>query len=270
MDTKDLKIAVAGTGYVGLSIATLLSQHHQVMVAGVPGFTRMNKNRRWTLIRSSWIPYFSQYDYDNNSIGFAQGTSTVCSIIDQSWLRRDCQQDIVLTPHLRLWIWTYSGRVESYGGQLHLVFRRHRFKSRSLAQFCCRAQQPLSQAPVVLPCSWRLHHRWDPLEDIQFLLWDATVAGEDFETLVNLENESLAKVVSQIYDYLAELFEDPLINNDLSGFFHEARFTDNFYEVRQVLKWCFFDCYLTSGRFMILPSKKSVITNWSCAKATGR
>lgn len=25
---EDLKIAVAGTGYVGLSIATLLSQHH--------------------------------------------------------------------------------------------------------------------------------------------------------------------------------------------------------------------------------------------------
>lgn len=30
-DFKDLKIAVAGTGYVGLSIATLLSQHHKVM-----------------------------------------------------------------------------------------------------------------------------------------------------------------------------------------------------------------------------------------------
>ena len=27
---KDIKIAVAGTGYVGLSIATLLSQHHHV------------------------------------------------------------------------------------------------------------------------------------------------------------------------------------------------------------------------------------------------
>ena len=26
----DIKIAVAGTGYVGLSIATLLSQHHYV------------------------------------------------------------------------------------------------------------------------------------------------------------------------------------------------------------------------------------------------
>ena len=29
-DMKDYRIAVAGTGYVGLSIATLLAQHHQV------------------------------------------------------------------------------------------------------------------------------------------------------------------------------------------------------------------------------------------------
>lgn len=32
---KDLKIAVAGTGYVGLSIATLLSQHHQVTAVDI-------------------------------------------------------------------------------------------------------------------------------------------------------------------------------------------------------------------------------------------
>lgn len=32
---KDLKIAVAGTGYVGLSIATLLSQHHTVMAVDI-------------------------------------------------------------------------------------------------------------------------------------------------------------------------------------------------------------------------------------------
>ena len=32
---KDMKIAVAGTGYVGLSIATLLSQHHQVTAVDV-------------------------------------------------------------------------------------------------------------------------------------------------------------------------------------------------------------------------------------------
>ena len=34
-DFKDLKIAVAGTGYVGLSIATLLSQHHSVLAVDV-------------------------------------------------------------------------------------------------------------------------------------------------------------------------------------------------------------------------------------------
>lgn len=32
---KDVKVAVAGTGYVGLSIATLLSQHHQVIAVDV-------------------------------------------------------------------------------------------------------------------------------------------------------------------------------------------------------------------------------------------
>lgn len=31
----DYKIAVAGTGYVGLSIATLLSQHHQVTAVDI-------------------------------------------------------------------------------------------------------------------------------------------------------------------------------------------------------------------------------------------
>ena len=34
-DFNNIKIAVAGTGYVGLSIATLLSQHHHVTAVDV-------------------------------------------------------------------------------------------------------------------------------------------------------------------------------------------------------------------------------------------
>ena len=44
---KNYKIAVAGTGYVGLSIATLLSQHHQVTAVDiVPEKVEMLNNRK--------------------------------------------------------------------------------------------------------------------------------------------------------------------------------------------------------------------------------
>ena len=46
-DIQNLKIAVAGTGYVGLSIATLLSQHHQVTAVDViPEKVALINNRK--------------------------------------------------------------------------------------------------------------------------------------------------------------------------------------------------------------------------------
>lgn len=46
-DFKDLKIAVAGTGYVGLSIATLLSQHHHVTAVDIiPEKVELINNRK--------------------------------------------------------------------------------------------------------------------------------------------------------------------------------------------------------------------------------
>ena len=46
-DFKDLKIAVAGTGYVGLSIATLLAQHHKVIAVDiVPEKVEMINNKK--------------------------------------------------------------------------------------------------------------------------------------------------------------------------------------------------------------------------------
>ena len=47
MATDNMKIAVAGTGYVGLSIATLLSQHHQVVAVDVvPEKVELINNRK--------------------------------------------------------------------------------------------------------------------------------------------------------------------------------------------------------------------------------
>lgn len=44
---KDYKIAIAGTGYVGLAIATLLSQHHQVTAVDIiPKKVDMINNRK--------------------------------------------------------------------------------------------------------------------------------------------------------------------------------------------------------------------------------
>ena len=44
---RNYKIAVAGTGYVGLSIATLLSRHHQVTAVDiVPEKVEMINNRK--------------------------------------------------------------------------------------------------------------------------------------------------------------------------------------------------------------------------------
>ena len=55
MDTKDLKIAVAGTGYVGLSIATFLSQHHQVTAVDVIPEKVDMLNRKQSPIQDEYI-----------------------------------------------------------------------------------------------------------------------------------------------------------------------------------------------------------------------
>ena len=52
---KDMKIAVAGTGYVGLSIATLLSQHHQVTAVDVIPEKVEKLNHRISPIQDDYI-----------------------------------------------------------------------------------------------------------------------------------------------------------------------------------------------------------------------
>lgn len=53
--SKKFKIAVAGTGYVGLSIATLLSQHNQVTAVDVIPEKVNSINQRKSPIQDSYI-----------------------------------------------------------------------------------------------------------------------------------------------------------------------------------------------------------------------
>ena len=52
---EDLKIAVAGTGYVGLSIATLLAQKHQVTAVDVISEKVEKINNRISPIQDDYI-----------------------------------------------------------------------------------------------------------------------------------------------------------------------------------------------------------------------
>ena len=52
---KNLRIAVAGTGYVGLSIASLLSQHHHVRAVDVVPEKVEKLNKRISPIQDDYI-----------------------------------------------------------------------------------------------------------------------------------------------------------------------------------------------------------------------
>lgn len=63
MDLKNIRIAVAGTGYVGLSIATLLSQYHQVDAVDVVKEKVDMINRRQSPIQDEYIEkYLAEKD----------------------------------------------------------------------------------------------------------------------------------------------------------------------------------------------------------------
>lgn len=64
-DFKDLKIAVAGTGYVGLSIATLLAQHHKVTAVDIVPEKVELINNRMSPIQDEYIEkYLAEKELD--------------------------------------------------------------------------------------------------------------------------------------------------------------------------------------------------------------
>lgn len=84
---EDLKIAVAGTGYVGMSIATLLSQHHQVTAVDVIPEKVEKINNRVSPIQDEYIEKF-----------FAEKQLNLSATLDGASAYKDADFVIIAAP----------------------------------------------------------------------------------------------------------------------------------------------------------------------------
>ena len=94
---KDIKIAVAGTGYVGLSIATLLSQHHQVTAVDVIPEKVEKINNRISPIQDEYIEkYFAE---DLRSLSSSKGPKlNLTATLDGAAAYRDADFVVIAAP----------------------------------------------------------------------------------------------------------------------------------------------------------------------------
>ena len=84
---KTYKIAVAGTGYVGLSIATLLSQHHQVTAVDVVPEKVEKLNKRISPIQDEYIEKY-----------LAEKDLNLCATLDGASAYRDADYVVIAAP----------------------------------------------------------------------------------------------------------------------------------------------------------------------------
>ena len=86
-ELKDIKIAVAGTGYVGLSIATLLAQHHPVIAVDVVPEKVDKINQRISPIQDEYIEKF-----------FAEKPLNLTATLDGASAYRDADFVVIAAP----------------------------------------------------------------------------------------------------------------------------------------------------------------------------
>ena len=84
---KIMKIAVAGTGYVGLSMATLLSQHHEVMAVDIIAEKVEMINKRISPIQDDYIEKY-----------FAEKELNLTATLDAEAAYRDARFVIIAAP----------------------------------------------------------------------------------------------------------------------------------------------------------------------------
>lgn len=79
-----MKIAVAGTGYVGLSIATLLAQHHQVTAVDVIPEKVEKINKKISPIQDEYIEkYLAEKDLNLLATPRVQEKSSLIASVRQ-------------------------------------------------------------------------------------------------------------------------------------------------------------------------------------------
>lgn len=77
---KNYKIAVAGTGYVGLSLGVLLSQHHQVVAVDIVQAKVDMINNKKSPIQDDYIEKYLA-EKDLNGLHRGRGSQIVCQYI---------------------------------------------------------------------------------------------------------------------------------------------------------------------------------------------
>lgn len=91
---EDIRIAVAGTGYVGLSIATLLSRHHKVTAVDVIP-ERVDKiNSRVSPIQDEYIEKYFRGEFEDGAGGGLDLTAT----LDGAAAYRDADFIVIAAP----------------------------------------------------------------------------------------------------------------------------------------------------------------------------
>ena len=94
---EELKIAVAGTGYVGLSIATLLSRHHQVTAVDVIPEKVEKINRRISPIQDDCIEKYFAEDIAARAAG-EQPRLRLTATLDGAAAYRDADFVVIAAP----------------------------------------------------------------------------------------------------------------------------------------------------------------------------
>ncbi len=91
---KDIQIAVAGTGYVGLSIATLLSQHHKVTAVDVVPEKVEKINSRISPIQDEYIERYFRGEFPDG----VQGGLDLTATLDGAAAYRDSDFVVIAAP----------------------------------------------------------------------------------------------------------------------------------------------------------------------------